>query len=153
MRTTILESTTGDAPTASDSGVSIIANVRTEHQQTKDSSVEFRCSSTLKAAFKAKAKRDHMDMSEIFTHAMEDYIAGESLGVRGRTPTGRTIQDSQAAQFRRRQAEILNLLVDLRALLAASVLSPLMQEAVSKLLIETERTSRASFNLLARHVR
>jgi hypothetical protein len=48
---------------------------------------------------------------------------------------------------------MINLLVDLRALAVSTSWSPLAPEAALKLLTETERTSRATFNLLARHVR
>lgn len=152
MKTADSKSSKDDAPTATDAGVSIIANVRTRPSQTKDAAIEFRCSAKLKAAFKAKAKKEGLDMSEIFIRAMEDYIAGESLGTPARTPGGRLIRGARTAEFRRRQAEILNLLVDLRTLFATNSVSLLAPEAAMKLLTETERTSRASYNLLARHV-
>lgn len=142
-----------DAPAAPKVQVSIIADVRTAvSKKNENLSLEVRISAELKAAFKAKAKRGGIDMSEVVIRAIEDYV-GTAFGTRDRTPAGRHVRGLQVAEFRRRQAEVINLLVDIRTLLTASGESPMTTEASMKLLTETERSSRALFNLLARRVR
>jgi hypothetical protein len=140
------------APAGQNAAGSKIAVVRTKHQWRADDAIEVRLPRWLKLEVKQKAKKDGCTISQLVVRQLAEYIGGPIVGGTQRTVAGRRVRGIQGTEFRRMQVEQLGLLRDLERLARTETGSPLAAEAAVKLLTECTALSRATFNLLARHV-
>lgn len=140
------------APAGQNAGGSKIAPVRTKYQWGADDAIEVRLPRWLKLEVKEKARKDGCTISKLVVRQLAEYVGGPIVGGTQRTVVGRRVRGVQGAEFRRMQVEQLSLLRDLETLSRTEAASPLATEAAVKLLGECTALSRATFNLLARHV-